>query len=84
MASFPFSVGPSALRVAIETNLTGPAGSHQSPSVTLEVATSKSRSYLVTFPGDLGNVPMMVGYGDNGASAVSVAEAVQGSVQVYY
>lgn len=39
---------------------------------------------MVTFPRDLGDVAMMVGYGDgSGVSSVIVTEEVQGSVQVY-
>lgn len=71
------------MQASIETSLMGPTGSLQSSSVSLEEASSTRRVYLVTFPSDLGNVAMMVGYGDSGSvSAVAVTEESQGAVQV--
>lgn len=72
------------VQASIQANLINPTGSSQSASVSLEEASSTRRSYLVTFPGDLGDVATMVGYGDVGAviSSVTVTEETQGSVQV--
>lgn len=85
-SSLPFSSGAAVVQASIETNLIGPTGSLGSSSVSLEEATSTRRSYLVTFPSDLGDVAMIVGYGDVGSvvSSVVVTEETRGSVQVGY
>lgn len=77
VATVPFSTASAALRAAIEANLTV-----YGASVSLEEASATSRSYLVTFPEDLGDVSPMVGYGSNGVSSVTIIQEVQGSVQV--
>lgn len=83
-SSLPFSAGAAVVQASIQANLIDPTGSLQSASVSLEEVSSTRRSYLVTFPGDLGDVATMVGYGDGGAviSSVTVTEETQGSVQV--
>lgn len=72
------------VQASIQASLIDPTGSLQSASVSLEETSSARRSYLVTFPGDLGDVATMVGYGDGSAaiSSVTVTETIQGSVQV--
>lgn len=82
VASVPFSAGAAVLLAAIEANLTDPTGSLQDTFVSLEEASSTKRSYLVTFPRELGDVPTMVAYGDSEISSVTVTEEVHGSVQV--
>lgn len=82
VASVPFSAGPTVVLAAIKANLTDPTGSPQSPLVSLEEASSTRRSYMVTFPQDLGDVATLVGYGDGGVLSVAVAEETRGSVQV--
>lgn len=82
MASVPFSSGAGLLLAAIEANFTYPTATSQSPSVSLEEASSTTRSFLVTFPPDVGDVAAMVGYGDGGVLSVAVEEKTQGSVQV--
>ncbi|CAM9426180.1 unnamed protein product, partial [Ectocarpus fasciculatus] len=83
VSSLPFSAGAAVVQASIEANLTAPTGSLGSSSVTLEEATSTRRSYLVTFPSDLGDAAMVVGYGDVGSvvSAVIITEETRGSVQ---
>lgn len=82
MASVPFTSVAGLLLAAIETNFTYPAVTSHSPLVSLEEASSTTRSFLVTFPPDLGDVAAMVGYGDGGVLSVTVEEKIQGSVQV--
>lgn len=82
VASVPFSAGPAVLLAAIEANITDPTGSLQDSFVSLEQATSSKRSYLVTFPRDLGDVATMVGYGDSGVLKVTITEETPGSLQV--
>lgn len=67
---------------AIEANFTYPTATSQSPLVSLEETSSTTRSFLVTFPRDVGDVAAMVGYGDGGVLSVTVEEKTQGSVQV--
>lgn len=83
-ASLPFSAGAAVVQASIQTNLIDPTGSAQSCSVSLQQASSTRRSYMVTFPGDLGNVAPLVGYGDGSGvvSSVVATEETQGSVQV--
>lgn len=82
MATVPFTAGPAVLQAAIAANLTGPTGAVYEPSVSLEKASSTTRSYLITFPRDLGNVATMVGYGTSEISAVNITQEAQGSMQV--
>lgn len=83
-ASLPFSAGEAVVQASIQANLIDPTGSVESCSVSLEEALSTRRSYMVTFPSDLGDVANMVGYGDSGGvvSSVDVTEETKGSVQV--
>lgn len=82
MASVPFSSGAGLLLAAIEANFTYPTATSQSPLVSLEEASSTTRSFLVKFPADLGDVAAIVGYGNGGVLSVTVEEKIQGSVQV--
>lgn len=82
VASVPFSSGAGLLLAAIEANFTYPTATSRSPSASLEEASSSTRSFLVKFPADLGDVATMVGYGNGGVLSVTVEEKVQGSVQV--
>lgn len=43
---------------------------------------SMTRSYLVTFPSDLGDVDRMFGYGVGVLASVRITELVQGGLQV--
>ncbi len=72
------------MQASIQANLIAPTGSAESCSVSLEEASSTRRSYMVTFPSDLGDVADLGGYGDGSGvvSSVDVTEETQGSVQV--
>lgn len=80
MATVPWASTGGVLLAAMEANLTTSA--EYQFHVSLEEVSSTTRSYLITFPPDLGDAATMLGYGTSEILAVTVVEEVQGGLQV--